>query len=208
MDSFGHFFSLLTAHGYVFMFILMLFEGPTITAASAFAAALGYFNINIVILIAIFGNLIPDIVFYSIGYWGRESFVKKNGKFLGFKKVNITALEKVFQENMVKGLFAAKLIPLLSIPGLVTAGVARIPFKKYLGWVSLIIACNSTFFLIFGYYFGATYKSFSQHFNTKIYLIIAFVLIFIVIIYAYRTILKKVVENVEEVKQSKKKKDK
>ena len=61
------------------MFMLMLIEGPVVTAAGAFAAAFSYFHLWIVFVLSILANLIPDIVYYAMGYWGRHNFIDRMG---------------------------------------------------------------------------------------------------------------------------------
>jgi len=58
----------VAAHGYLFMLGLMMIEGPTITTAAAFVASWGYFNPFLVYVLAIIGDVIPDIAYYYVGY--------------------------------------------------------------------------------------------------------------------------------------------
>jgi len=48
--------SWIIAHGYFIFFFTALVEGPLVTTAAGVAAALGYYNIIIIVLIAIAGG--------------------------------------------------------------------------------------------------------------------------------------------------------
>mgnify|MGYP001591522550 CR=1 FL=1 len=52
--SFATVFDWVIKHGYLFIFIAMCVEGPVVTAAAAFAAALGYFSWPVIFILAIF----------------------------------------------------------------------------------------------------------------------------------------------------------
>src|SRR6185437_16550121 len=95
-------------HGYFFLFVLMLIEGPVITAAGAFAAALHYFNIWIILLLSILANLIPDLIYYAVGYWGRNTIVSRYGHYIGITQERIVAIEALAEEHSGKSIFMIK----------------------------------------------------------------------------------------------------
>jgi membrane protein DedA with SNARE-associated domain len=186
------------ANGYFFMFVLMLVEGPVVTAAGAFAAALGYFNIWIVFILSILGNFIPDIAYYAIGYWGREKIVEKHPRIFGVSKLNMGKLEHLLKKHLGKALTIIKLVPAIATPGLIIAGVAKVPLKKYAIWNAIIILPSSLFFLIVGFYFGSLYNKLNEYFSVGTYLVVLAIIIFIVISYLYGKISQKFAEKIEE----------
>src|SRR5437868_9392115 len=95
--DFGALTHWVVSNGYVLLFIGMLVEGPVVTAAAAFAAALGFLDIWLVLLFSIIGNLFPDVIYYLIGYWGRERFVDKYGHYFQLTKDRVAKLEKMIQ---------------------------------------------------------------------------------------------------------------
>ncbi len=185
-------------HGYTLMFIAMLVEGPAVTAAGAFAAALGYFNLWIVFLLSILGNLIPDVVYYALGFWGRKNFIDKYGHYFGITPERTAMLEKLMHKNVGKALAFIKLFPLIATPGLIIAGASRVDIKKYVWWSLIVTAPSSTFFLILGYYFGAAYDKVVKYLNYGGYLILGIVVIFIIISYFYKKISRKIAEEIEK----------
>jgi len=186
-------------HGYLLIFIAMFFEGPAVTAAGAFAATLGYFNIYIVLLLSILGNLLPDAICYAVGFWGRRQFVDRYSCYFGLTKEKIDRLEKLSEEHAGKALLLVKLVPFLATPGLIIDGAARMPLKKYVWWSAIITIPSSLLFLFIGYYFGAAYQTINHYINLGAYLVAFIIILFIVVSYFYKKLAKKLAEKIEEV---------
>jgi membrane protein DedA with SNARE-associated domain len=170
-------------NGYTLLFIAMLIEGPVVTAAAAFAAALGYLDISAVFLLSVLGNLLPDFAYYAIGFWGRDQFVDKYGHYLGLTKDKVAKLEKMISQHAGKSLIAIKLIPFLATPGLIIAGVSRMDFRKFAFWSLIITVPSSLLYLLVGYYSGAAYDRFIHYLNIGGYIIAGAIVVFILIGY-------------------------
>ncbi len=184
--------------GYSLMFIGMLIEGPVITAAGAFLAALGYFNLWAVFGLSILGNLIPDAAYYALGYWGREQFIDKYGRYFGLTGRKVKSIEAMIHKNAVKSLIAIKLIPLLATPGLVVAGASRMPLKKYVLWSIIVTLPSSLFYLILGYYFGAAYDRVNHYLNIGAYLTVIIILIVLLVLYFEKKVSRRIGESIEK----------
>jgi membrane protein DedA with SNARE-associated domain len=172
--------------GYSVMFILMLIEGPVVTAAGAFAAALSYFHLWIVFVLSLLANLIPDAVYYAMGYWGRHTFIDKYGNYFGLTKERIRAAEKFSTKHTGKSLFAIKMIPFLATPGLIAVGASKMDIKKYAIWSLIITVPSSLIYLLLGYYFGAAYGTIDHYLHLGYYLIGAAVVVLFAVIYFQR----------------------
>jgi membrane protein DedA with SNARE-associated domain len=173
-------------HGYPLLFIMMLIEGPVVTAAAAFAAALHYMNIWVVLALSILANFIPDLVYYAIGYWGREKFLNKYGHYIGITPERIAATEKLAEQHSGKSLFMIKMMPFLATPGLILVGATKMDIKKYAFWSIIIIVPSSLLYLIIGYYFGAAYATIDHYLNLGGYLIAAALIIIVALAYLQR----------------------
>jgi membrane protein DedA with SNARE-associated domain len=184
-------------HGYPLLFIVMLIEGPVITAAGAFAAALHYMNIWIVLLLSILANFIPDVIYYAIGYWGREKFLDKYGHYIGITPERIAATEKLAATHSGKSLLMIKMTPLLATPGLILVGATKMDIKKYAFWSIVIIIPSSLLYLIIGYYFGAAYNTIEHYLNLGIYVAIAAAVIVIAIAYFQRKYFSRLEKKIE-----------
>ncbi len=188
----------IVQNGYTLMFLVMLVEGPVVTAAGAFVAALGVFNIWIVLILSILGNLVPDFLLYIIGYWGREQFFDKYGYYFGLDRDKIKRFETMLNKHAVKSLFVIKLVPLLATPGLIVAGITKMELKKYIKWSLIITIPSSLFYLIIGYYFGAAYDTIAHDIRIGGYFLIGFIILFIVAMRFWKKISKKVAEIMED----------
>lgn len=181
------------------MFLAMLIEGPVVTAAGAFAAALGAFNIWIVFILSIFGNLVPDAIYYLLGYWGREGIIKKHPRLFRISEERLAKLEELYATHPGKTLLAVKLLPFLATPGLVVAGIAKVPLKKYSWWNIAITLPSSLFYLIIGYYFGATYGLIAKYIK-RVELIGAILLVvFIAIYFISRKLTQRIGKNLGDI---------
>ena len=184
--------------GYTLMFVLMLIEGPVVTAAGAFAAALSYFHLWIVFLLSILANLIPDVVYYAMGYWGRHRFIDQYGHYFGLTKKRVAAAEKLANQHTGKSLIAIKMIPFLATPGLIIVGASKMDLRKYILWSIAITIPSSLIYLLLGYYFGAAYTTIDHYLHLGYYLAIAVAIVLIAIIYFQRKFVENFARKFEE----------
>jgi membrane protein DedA with SNARE-associated domain len=173
----------MVSNGYALLFLGMLVEGPVVTAAAAFAAALGLLDIWLVFLTSLLGNLIPDVIYYSLGYWGRQKFVNKYGHYLRLTPDRIRKLESMIEHHAGKSLIAIKLIPFLATPGLIIAGVTRMNIRKYILWSISITIPSSVAYLLIGFYSGAAYSRFVHYINIGAYIIAGAIVLFFLVSY-------------------------
>lgn len=143
--------------GYLGMFVGMLIEGPWITAFGGCAVKMGIMNVWLVFLYSVLGNFIPDVVFYAIGFWGREKFIDMHGARFGISKERMQAIEKLYEDHPISTLLVVKLIPFLPATGLAAAGAARMPLGKYSFWSLIIVLLTSALYMATGYYSGEAY---------------------------------------------------
>lgn len=148
-------------HGYIIMFLLMLVEGPVVTASGALGAALGYFDIYLVFGISFFANFLEDFVYYGIGWgisrWGGYRLLDKYGERLGIARTRRDRAAGFIGNHMGKWLFFIKTVPLISPPGLAVMGALGVPLRRFIWWDALIVALTSLFFVVIGYYSGKGY---------------------------------------------------
>ncbi len=173
----------VAGNGYTLLFIAMLIEGPVVTAAAALAAALGVFDIYVVLILSILGNLVPDAIYYALGYWGRQKFIEKYGHYFRLTKEKVERTEKMIENHAGKSLIAIKLIPFLATPGLIMAGISRMNLRKYIIWSIAITVPSSLLYLLVGYYSGAAYTKFVHYLNVGGYIIAGAIVLFVAIGY-------------------------
>ncbi len=142
------------AHGYVVFFFIALAEGPLVTMAAGAAAALGYFNIWIIIGLAFVGDAGADVVYYAIGHYSHHLLSSRVGRWLGLTEERLVRIKKLVHEHGRKAVLVIKLSPIgaIAIPGLVFLGMIRMPFKKFIESVLLVSVPKSIILALIGYF--------------------------------------------------------
>ena len=123
-------FHWVIANGYWFIFLVMCVEGPMTTAAAGFASALGYFDPFIVLLLSILGDLVPDSIYYSLGYFGRGPMVEKAIHYFGLTKERVLRIENLLKEHFGKTMVVLKLTPIVPTLGFILVGYLKLSFLK------------------------------------------------------------------------------
>lgn len=199
LATFAGALSWVMAHGYLLIFLAMFVEGPTVTAAAAFASVLGYFNVFIIFLLSILGDVTADIAYYALGYYGRLPLVNKFGHYFGLPESRMQRLESHLLQHSVKTLIVLKATPVLVVPGLMLVGAARMPFKKFVAWITLITLPKALLFTIIGYYFGYMYDSIFSHYLKDGAIIIFSALVFLVIYFIYKRVVSRMADKIEKI---------
>lgn len=145
------------SHGYLLFFIAAIIEGPLVTTAGGVAAALGYYNIFIIILLAVGGDIGGDFLYYGIGY--NFNKIIKSGKlsFIGITLNRVNKIEELLHKKITKAVIFVKLAPVIGPPGLMILGAVRAPFKKFTKIALSIAIPKSTAYALLGFYSAATY---------------------------------------------------
>lgn len=184
-------------HGYFLFFIAAFLEGPLVTAAAGVAAALGYYSIIIIIILSVLGDLTADLVYYTIGYWGRKTLITQYGNYVGLTKERMKSLEKLLHRHAGKALVVIKLSPVIPVPGLIMIGSARVPLKKFVRSSLLITLPKSLLFGFMGFYAGRAYERFSGAISNTSGLL-AFVAIIVFIAYVgYKKITARIAQEIK-----------
>ncbi len=154
--------ALLTAHRYAIYFPITIIEGPIVTIVAGFLSSLGYLDFLIIYLMAILGDLIGDVILYSIGHFGSKKILK-NGKFLWIKSEQLVKIESHFQFHAGKTLLFGKWTQHLGTPILIASGMAKMPMNKFLTFNLAGTVPKVLIFLLIGYYFGQAYDKINNY---------------------------------------------
>jgi membrane protein DedA with SNARE-associated domain len=173
--------SLVSTYGYFAIFLAMVAEGPVVTTAAAFAAGTGIFNIYVILLLSILGDVTADILFFAIGYWSRITLIEKYGRYIGLTEARIGKVQKLIRLHPWRTLLAIKLTPGVPPPGLVAVGISKMKPKKYAMVTSLITIPKCILFVALGYYSGRVHNIATKYFHVGLYAIpIALAIIFLI----------------------------
>ena len=183
------------SHGYFLFYITAIVEGTLVTAAAGVAAGLGYYNIFIIILIAIAGDLTADLVYYFIGYKGRILVIEKYGHYFGVTKERVEKIEKMVHKHFRKTMVVVKLSPIIPIPGLIAIGASHVPLKKFMGMSVLITLPKAMFFSLLGFYSLKTYMYLTNSIKSGTFYIGGLVLVIFIIYLIYQKITSKIIND-------------
>lgn len=184
--TFTPIFEWVIRNGYFILFLGMIVEGPTITAAASFAVTMGYFNLAAVFILAVLGDIVGDFIWYGLGYFGRLTVIKKYGHFFGATDQRMEKLKHLLERHPGKILLAIKLSPFLPVPGLIVTGSTHMPPKKFFTVIFAIILPKTILFMGLGYFFGQAYDKISIYVNNSIYAIGALLVLTFVFNYIYK----------------------
>ncbi len=147
-------FQFLQSYGYAIMLPLMILEGPVATLAAAILASLGAFNVWIVLILSIVGDMIGDVILYGLGYYYGISFVRHFGKYIGITEKLVLRMERYFQRHGGKTILAVKSTTGLCWAAFVAAGIVKMDFKKFLKNSFYGGIVWSGFLVFMGFYYG------------------------------------------------------
>lgn len=190
--------SLIELHGYLFIFLIMILEGAIITYAAGFAASLGIFNIYIVLLLSILGNILADSIYYFIGRYMNKTLIEK-------KLINLISQERrdkiseFLKNHAGKTIFALKLTPGVAIPGLIVVGASKVDFLKFLFYSSSISVVYSLTFTLIGFYSGKAFGFLYPFVKYGEMFIGLFILFIVLIIFFLNRESKAIGEKIEKI---------
>ncbi|HEY9694082.1 MAG TPA: DedA family protein [Oculatellaceae cyanobacterium] len=125
--------------GYLAVFLGILFEnlgiplpGETVTIVGGFLAGSGELNYWILLVDAILGAVLGGTCGYWIGRLGGWSMLVRVGSFFRIKEEQLLELKDKFTENASKAVFFGRFVALLRIFASPMAGIAEMPFLKFL----------------------------------------------------------------------------
>ena len=185
------------AHSYFLFLIVAIIEGPFVSIAAGTAAALGYYNIYIILILAILGDILGDFLYYGIGYMCRDVIEAPFFRSIGVTKSRLERVENLLHKHTRKAVVLIKVSPLVGPPGIIIMGAARTPFKKFFQTALLIAVPKSIFFALVGYSSGQAYVHFSKTIADKAPLIVAIAVAILIVYFLYRKITGRVTENLE-----------
>lgn len=140
----------LLTHAYQAMIPLALFEGPIVAVASGAGVATGKINPVYAALIIAFGALFQDTLYYWIGRWTESKpGVRAFAKRARLLRDTVQPLKDAWHHDFFLTVVTSKFAYGLYAPILVTAGMAGLPFGRFL-MLSLAVSA-----VVLGAWFGA-----------------------------------------------------
>lgn len=171
-------------YGYIIMFAASYIEGGLSMLAGGFLVSLGYFNLGGVIFTMFLGDILSDIMWYTVGYYGGNEILRKISKIFKITEARIEKIKIKLEKNAGKILITVKLTTGLCLATIITSGTIRMRLKKFLFFDTIGSVLWSAMVVILGYFFGQSYI-FLNNIITLGGLAIVILIVIIIIIYYF-----------------------
>jgi membrane protein DedA with SNARE-associated domain len=180
----------LWEYRYLAVFLLAIIEGPVIMTIAGLLLRLDFFHFWPLYGTLMAGDLTADALWYLVGYYGGRPFIRTYGKYASVTEPLIEKTEAAFHRHQNKVLFLSKITMGLgfALVILIAAGIARIPFRKYLAFNAFGQIFWTGALLAVGYYFGNFYLMVNR--GLRVTAITAFILLVVAILYGASRYLK------------------
>jgi membrane protein DedA with SNARE-associated domain len=182
----------LGALAYPLISLLVAIEGPVAILLFSAAASAGLLDPIFVFLAASAGNLLADLVWYSIGYFSKMEWIERHIKWFRDRQETIEGIKSRLHTNAAKLLFLAKITSGLVIPSLIIAGLIRVPLRKWFPSVLLGETIVTGALVLLGYFASTQILKIQTGMQ---YVFLGLTLIFIVgVLYFGQKALRKIAE--------------
>jgi len=147
-------------YDYWILYPLMIIEGPIITLIGGGLAAMGILQAEIVFLLSVLGDLTMDIGLYYFGLYGDKRlrrWIARHRKL----ELRRKQVRKFFKNHGGKIIFFVKISSGLCYITFITAGMTRMPLKKFLFFSLVGGIIWSGLLVTIGYFYGHLYQEIS-----------------------------------------------
>ena len=156
---------------YLLLFVLVAFEGTFAILLGAAAASAGLMRPLPVFFTAAAGNLTADCLWYTLGYFGKTEWIYHFGRRLGVRPDLIERLKSALLKHATRVMFLAKVTSSFVIPALVTAGLLRIPFKRWFPYFIISETLWTGSLVLIGYYATESIKRVEQGLHYVLFIV-------------------------------------
>lgn len=151
-----------TSHGLPLLFVVVMIESfgvplPGETALIAFGvlASQGHYSIVAVIAVAAAGAIVGDNLGYEIiGRRGGRNLLERWGPLRRFSERYLPPTERLMEKHGDKVVFFGRFVTVLRYTAAWVAGIAGMPWRKFLFWNAAGGICWATLVGLVSYYAG------------------------------------------------------
>ncbi len=163
----------ITDWGYYVVFVMAFLEtsafiglavpGETVIVLAGLCAGSGLLNVWAIVGVASVGAILGDTLGYLLGYHYGEFFFHRYGHYFFFKRHYVEEAREFFRQHGGKAVFVGRFIGWLRAFAPVVAGMARMPYHRFLvanvcggvAWVTL--------FTLIGYFVGTNWNTIEKY---------------------------------------------
>jgi membrane protein DedA with SNARE-associated domain len=163
---------------YAIVAVASFFEGPILAMVCGVLYKLGLVPFTPIYIALMVGDLFGDTFWYTIGYHFGHPFIKRFGKYFSITESAVASVTRIFHKYQNSILLISKMTMGLgfALVTLVTAGIVKIPFRRYifLNFVGQFFWTG--FLMVIGYFLGNLYIQINS--DLGILFIVALIIIF------------------------------
>ena len=181
-SNFAGIIAFVAAHKFAALFaffIAMVLEGETFLIIAGVLVHLGALSLWEILPIAIFGSILGDVTWYSIGVFIRK--IKRAERMIGGLESIVGRLLPKFKEKPFTSLIVAKYIYGTNHATLILSGVIGMNFWLFAKAEIVASALWITVFLSLGYLFGSAAILISQKVSVFLLIVLIFIASFLAI---------------------------
>ena len=146
--------SLVFTYRYVVLYPIAIIEGPIIAILSGSLAANHQLNFFSALFIIVFGDITGDSFYYCLGRFGRQRLISRWGHLIGLNSSRVAKLDKYYESHAARSLILGKLAFSFEIPVLISAGIARYSYPKFIILMALGALPKTLVLMTIGFVFG------------------------------------------------------
>lgn len=187
--------STIDSWGYLGVFLLMVAEhlfppipSEVIMPLAGFLAAQGKLSLGLTILIGTLGSTLGTTAWYFIGMWIGEARIKRfaarHGRLMALSPSDIDTARSWFERHGAAAVFFGRMIPAIRTLISVPAGLARMPFGKFLVFTAAGSAIWTALLTFAGLLLHENYARVEGYVDPLSKLVI----ISVVVVYLYRVV--------------------
>ncbi len=186
---FGFWWSYLILFGGTFaensVFLGLIMPGETLVALAGFycVAGVGNLSLPLVLLLATTGAIAGDNAGYWLGRKGGRRLLDRYGKKLKLTEERVAGVENYFRRHGWETVMVARFTMFLRAFAAFTAGMHRMPYRRFFLSDALGAVLWATAYTLLGYFLGYNWETFTRlqgaadYIITSIVLLIALVLV-------------------------------
>ncbi|MFS0654956.1 DedA family protein [Bacillus sp. 179-C3.3 HS] len=183
----------LTSLGYVGVALGLMIEiipSEIVLAYGGYMVSTGTIGFMGAVIAGVIGGTIAQCFIYWIGLYGGRPFLTKYGRFLLIHAHHIEIAERWFERYGTVVVFTARFIPVVRHAISIPAGIAKMPFFKFVVLTGLAAIPWSILFIYLGMQLGANWdhvQSVAHSYTTPIMAIAILLIVSYIVIKKIRT---------------------
>lgn len=147
--------ALIRDYGMLIIGPVAVLEGPVISVMSGYLAKTGLVSLRLVFVVLVVADLVGDVMLYLIGRQGRAGLALPWLVRFGVTRRRLASVIRAFRKNDARILVLGKLTHSAGFAVLLAAGMARMPFVRFLVLNTAATIPKVAVCLAIGWWFGA-----------------------------------------------------